>query len=550
MKKTIAWFLILILALGLAGCGGISIPGLSGSAEAEAAPAAPAFAPPRELSGVRDEDGGAWLPTMDGGVFRLDSEEITQSVITPDRSRAVYIEDGALYTCRIPDGEPERLDREAVLIYGATDSSVLYVRAGEDGLLDLFRCSYDGEKPLAVRRGVSPDMEDHMVCSSRSLNVAYADDGRLYYLDEHADSPEKIGTYEGVAEFLYVADNGSFVVWMDKVEVSSYNYTSTVMCWEDGERSRLCEFEGSDALVFADLSERYFVFTCNSGGDTYLKEVGGEAVRLRLPRPIDYFPATPRGWFHMVDYDPAEGLYLLDADATLYWFDAEGEREKVVSEIDYPSFDSGSFACSRGFLFYLKDGNLYAGPVAGSELDAEKVMSDVSYIVPPVPDAEVIWFTRGEEDDYAQLYALRVGDTEPVKVAGEVYSELNCIIPGTDGKSVLFYKDFEFPLTGTLYRYAWGDEGPVKISRDVLVEQQEDLMAYAGFASLLPWRMNELGMWMGLICADTSSFLYRKSIDVRENDEVFYNLMYFDGEESTRLAGDVTYYAYVYYLLL
>ena len=510
MKKKIAWLLILVLALGLAGCGG------SSGDEGPESAAAPNYYP-TAFVGAINEDGNAFVPTMDGGVFEVNGE-VRDIYITPDRSKAVYLDDdGGLFYIEIPDGERERIARDAASCRVSDKCVWYFTEDEEEDEVCLYRYAYGDEEAFRVF-SAERDAAGNMGFDARGLNAVYTVDEKVYYLGWNDAEPEKIGAYEGVIYNFFVAQNGSFAVWAD---ISGS--TVTLYCWENGERSRLGEFESTSqypyCLFFADPSEQYFTAACDGSEIMFFKKIGEDAVKIKLPDKLsiaNMFPKTPQGYFGYVPYDPAGGFYILSGD-TLCWIDSEGEREKAASNV-------ADFTTAGGWIYLLDaDGNLRAGPAEGSELELEKIAGDVGAIVNSAIGADVIYYLRSVSDSHGTLYALEVGGVEPVKVAGGVYSSY--LTYGTDGKTIYFFKDCDSvpgtsnTMAGSLYRYTFGDESPEKISGDVVVEYVR--------SGVNPY------------VAEADSFLYRKAPEYRDGS-LYFNWMYYDGAESVRLAGDVS----------
>ena len=514
MKKMTALVLALVLALGLVGCGGTG--GLFGGGGAGTASAAALTYYPEVIQGAHNDDDKAYVPTMDGEVFEVKGE-VEDICITADRSKAVYTDtDGGLFYIEIPDGERERIARD-VMGFQASDKGVWYATYDEEeDEVTLYRYAYGDEEAFRVF-SAEEDAVGNLGFDNDNLNAAYAIDEKVYYVGWTDAEPEKIGSFEGDVTIEYVAKDGSFVVWSDQSDS-----TITIYCWENGERVKVGEFESSSwyayCYVLVDQTEKCFTATCTGSEAMFFKRIGEDAIKIKLPDSLSsLYPMTPQGRFDYVTYDPAGGFYVL-SDDTLYWIDSEGEREKAASNVE-------SFTTVKGWIYTLDgDGNLRAGQATGSELELEKIAGDVSAIRTTAIGSDVIYYLRDVSDSYGTLYALEVGELEPVKVTGDVYSSY--LTYGTDGKTIYFFKDVDDVSgtssysAGSLYRYTFGDESPEKISGDVVVESPE-----SGF---------------NLYVVDGGSFLFRKGAEYRDST-LYFNWMYSDGVESTKLVGDVTF---------
>ena len=507
MKKTVAIILAFVLGLSLVACGQSTSP----------QNAKPETNSP--IAAKYDGDGIAYIPLMSGNAAKIDND-VFRSAVTPDRTHIVVLtKDGVLYFTDADQTAKTQVTDKGDSIQIVADEGVLYTDSDGDYHRYLFADGSD----------VNIGKVDTYKQSETGFNVAFAVDSSLYVFAGSAQEKEKIGNIVNSCKFLYVSNDGKTIYWNDYEE-----YEETVFISVDGDKTKIGTFETSSKYTATAVTyngKNKFAVVTNYNSDTlFVVPETGEPLKIKLGNELASSTVFTKTGLLSKDTSTAfPGIYVTvegsDGD-NLYYIDAGGEREKVLSKI-------GAYAIYDNYLHYIdEDNNFKTAKIAEATLsDEEKITGDVE-IMYSASNNGYIYFVKdlSSTDATGILYAYKKG-SDPVKVA----SDVSCseywglwLIKGSnssDGKTMYFYKDSTdikdtYNDYAVLYKYTYGDAEPTKVASDVVVGSIN-----SGYTS-------------GLI--NNNSFTYLKYSSVKDED-VIGDWYYFNGTDSSKMATDVIY---------
>lgn len=505
MKKTIAIILAFVLSLSLAACGQSTSP-KSAKAETNAC-----------VLAKYDSDGIAYVPLMSGNIAKID-DDVLVSAVTPDRGHIVVLtKDGVLYFTDADQATKTQVTDKAGSLQAVATEGLLYADTDGDFHRYLFADGSD----------VNIGVVDAGKLSDAGFSVAFTVDSSIYVLSGSAQEKEKLGNVTNSCTFLYLSDDGKTVYWNDY-----RNYEETVFVSVDGERTKIGTFETSSkytgAAVTYNENQKFAVVT-NSHSDTlFVVPESGEPLKVKLGSELASSAIfTKTGPLSDDTSSAFSGIYVSlsgsDGD-NLYYIDAKGEREKVLSKID-------SYTIYDGSLYFVdEDNNLKTAKLTGATLSDEKKLAGDVEILDTANHHGYFYFIKdySSSDNTGVLYTYKKG-SDPVKVASDVvcwkYGSSGFIrgANSTDGKTIYFYKESTdikdtYDDYAVLYKYTYGDAEPTKIASDVIVGSTN-----SGYLS-------------GAI--NNNSFTYLKYSSVKD-DDIIGDWYYFNGTESSKMASDV-----------
>ena len=508
MKKTVAIILAFVLSLSLAACGQSTSP-------RNAKPETNTL-----IAAKYDGDGVAYVPLMSGSAAKID-DDVFRSAGTPDRAHIVVLtKDGVLYFTDADQTTKTQVTDKGDSIQIVADEGVLYTDSDGDYHRYLFADGSD------VNIGEVSTYKQ----SETGFNLALAVDSSLYVLAGNAQEKEKIGNIINSCKFLYVSNDGKTAYWNDYKENEE-----TVFISVNGDKTKIGTFETSSdkytgSAVTYNGNNKFAVVTNYYSDTLFVVPESGEPLKIKLGNELASSTVyTKTGRLSKDTSSAFSGIYVTvegsDGD-NLYYIDAKGEREKVLSKI-------GAYAIYDNYLYFLdEDNNLKVAKIEDTTLsNEEKITGDVE-ILDAASDNGYVYFVKdyNSTDGTGILYAYKKG-SDPVKITSDVscskYFGVGYIkgSNSADGKTIYFYKDSTdikdtYSDYAVLYKNTYGDAEPTKIASDVVVGTIN-----SGYAS-------------GLI--NNNSFIYLKYSSVKGED-IIVDWYYYNGTDSSKMAADVIY---------
>lgn len=511
MKKMIVILLTVVLVLSLAACG------QSSSAKDETKMCIDAHC---------DSDGIAYVPLMSGKVAKID-DDVAEAKLTPDRTRIVVLtKDGVLYYTDTDQAKKTEItDKGDYTIY-VRDEGVLY--KGSDGNYHRYLFADGSDVNIGGAKHSSSRL------SETGFNAVFAIDSSMYILPENAHEKEKIGSTAEYCRFLYLSDDCKTVYWQEIEDDEA-----TVFISVNGEKTKLGTFETSSRStdVTYNKNHKFAVVTNYDDDILFVVPESGEPIKVKLGNALASEAIYTKAGPLSEDTSSAfSGIYVCVRGSdgnNLYYIDANGEREKVLSGI-------GSYVIYDDFIYFVdEDDNLKTAKLAEETLSKEEKITghvDIMDTSTGINNDGYIYFIRNydDTDETGTLYVCKKG-SDPKKIA----SDVTCYkygsggmgsIPvreGADGKTIYYFKDcIDITDNGPMYHYAvlykctYGDSEPTRIASDVVVNTIS-----SGYAS-------------GAI--DNNSFLYLKYYSIKDGAAVG-DWYYYNGKESVRMASDIIY---------
>ncbi len=532
MKKKLSILLLLALCLSLAACGGKT------DVAKTDAPA------PIAVGAKMTKDGTAFIPLADGTCIKI-NDDVREAYITADRQRVVVqLEDGTLYVTDPKLEKKQTICDDCENLQAIREGGFFY--KNKSGSLCRFL--------FADSSSLSFAMPDACTLASNSLSILYAADNELWRLGASESEPEKIavlsdGRFERDAYLAAISDDAETCVWVteeldgtQKINLRDGEDVSVIGSVKYAEdRETRATFSKDQTLLFISNTESDYA---------WIKKSGEPVVRVKLG-------ALPDGWTvyanggELSEQNAADvsSLYFsVEADngSNVYNISLNGDRDRVYTGVeDY-------IVSNDRIIFTNTDYTLFSAKLDGSAATEEQRIATRVADFDVTQNGKYIYFIKnGSESDSgpdtASLYCYKVGEAEPVKVADDVacyYSEISGLSVSylfgsmynrysTDGASVFFFKDGEetVPDTylayhGTLMSWTYGDEAPTKLSSDVR------------FYTPLS------GLSGGI---DPKGFWFQKYTSADSSGNIYTDLMFYNGKETTKLASDIFISADNYY---
>lgn len=506
--RIVAFFLTLLLALTLCGCGG------------EGAATSHFSAEPRTVYGTVDADGTAYLPVMNGTTVTLQGN-IRRAMLLKDRTTIIVLEkDGRLYTTTVSAaGEKTVIADDAASIEYVAASGVVYRSDKEN----YFRYLFSDESTVALGKNITS------VVGTDSLSLLLADDqGKIYLLPEGAAEPEKIGSFEDTILPIAVSNDGKTAVWVEK---NTSAETHTICLYTNENCNRLETVDSRYSYVNAQFNhdETFLAVADSYASNLYFAAMGDEDITTAKLGNELYFNTvyTKNGLLRNDAAQTMDGLYALvtaESSASIYYISPDGDREKVAGNVT-------DMEIAGGRLYYLDDeNNLYTGKLHGSELQEEnKIAGDVN-LFKLSPDGRYAYYLKNGEENVGMLSRYNASRGESEKVSSNAYSYLSdywssaYFYVSEDGKSVYFFEDVEehvggsYSSVGTL-KCATEGEDAVKIATDVIATLPDSALEDSYVRS--------------------NSFTFEKYLSADGDGNLMVNWMYYNGTESQTIAKDV-----------
>ncbi len=513
MKKATVIVLLLAMMLTVCGCA-FSLPsrGSKGYVTYET----------NFMNAMVDEDGKVHFATFSDKGLSIKGEYLSGRMSYDRKKIAVLDKDGTLtaYTDVSDLEKKETVATDAANLRFVGDYGLFY----EDGDKNLFRYSFvDGENTAL---GNSSDIDAYYL--NKYYNLLYAKDGGIYLLKNDTSEPERIAKYDTDknVDFLAISKDCNIFAWSIEEGQSCELYI-----YENGESEKIGTMELSSRYSYVygltnEVSNCTILYSYDSDV-MYIKPLGKEVVKVKLGKEFSAGSYTKNCNFRWDPSDSFTGLYVLtdaDTDKNLYYIDAEGDREKVLSGVkNYHIFE--------GYLYYTdSDSTLYYAKLNGAEIDEPVKLSNDVIAFSYAMNAPYIYYQKNYDQNEATLYMYKSGEKDPVKVSSGVYASSSFssiytnLSNSMDGKTIYYFKDVEQDVgdtyndIGTLYSFTYGSDSSVKISGDVVVGS-----ITSGYypSEIKP-----------------SSFVFKK-YDSDTSDAILVNWMFYNGSDSTVFAKDL-----------
>ena len=506
MKKSLAMLLLAAMCLSLCACA-------AGSTKTGAEPAV--------ILGKAGADGDAWVSRMNGEAVKIKGE-IVRCYLLTDRSTVIALtDDGALFRTTVSDTEDRTTLAENVnKVNVVKDSGIIFT----DTKNYQYRLKFGGVEPLKLGEDLA------MAVADDTLSLMYADgDGNICILPENEEEAEKIANWKSpTVQVESISNDGKTALW---IEINKDKNESVSYLYHDGEKTKLTTLDtsSSSATIRFNKSQNAFAVADIHSDEFYFQNKGKELVKVRLSDDLGSSTLyTASGNLTYDNGKTIDGLYItVDADNgdNVYYVTAEGEREKLLSNVKEIDIQSGSIG------YIDEDDNLRVAKLNGVELkDEKKVAGDVAALRLS-KDGKYLYYVKGvdTERNIGALYRYTLKSEKSEKIASETYIwgmfgfYLSYFYVSEDGRTVYYFEDVEkiedtYTNYGT-FKCATVGKDPVKIGTDILVQTPND------------------GMKGGYINAN--GFVYSKYVSLNADEEPVVNWMFYNGKDCVTLAKDV-----------
>jgi len=461
-----------------------------------------------------DEGYSAYLPLDDGSCIEI-KDEVERAYLTPDRKHLVVgLCDGMLYVTDTAQSEKQVICENYWDIEYLTDKGFVYYDEDEN----MYRVLFSDYSKVELGEDIAIEFAEN------TLSLVCAYDKGVYTLAETESEYVKRGSWSKTVRVEAVSDDAQLCLWT----VTEDNVNTTYLS-EGDEKTKLFETEYvskySSGIVVSFSADQQTVVVGNLYDDSlWIKKRGEEPVKAKLSDTLASRSLyTEKGNIEDVNAGDIQSLYVsVDADGlnNLYHISPEGDRERVLNDVLV-------YSIADNKVVYQNDDGLYYAEVKAAELGEEERISGEAEDVWVSRNGKYVFYRKNVDDNEGTLYCYKLGEDEPVKVAGNVTTSGMC--EGLDNGSLLFFKNKEeagdsyYSYFGTLYSWAYGDEEANKIGGEVLLYTLD-----SGYSEDI---------------IDINNFTYLKYTESIDGFD-FGNLMHFDGKESTRLASDVSYDLY------
>lgn len=458
------------------------------------------------------DDGTACIPLYDGTSIVI-NDDVKSAILTKDRKHIiVLLKDGTLYVTNKELSEKNMIADNCYSIYSVKDDGFFY--RDEDNSFSLYRILFADYSSVHIENVVNISL------AQDNTTALYAtDDGNIYTMLSTASVGTKVDTYESI-RLETISNDGQLSLWR-----TDENGVRTIVLNDGDDRTELegvndRDYDYSYTSATFSKDQKIIVITDYDSEEMWIKTAGSDVVAVKLgadPSPVIY---TENGLLADEVSADVTGFYIgTSSDAgtyNLYYVPMSGDRERVLSKVS-------DYEISDGKIFYTDEESvLYCAALNGAAIGKEtKIASDVDYFE-MTDNGKFIYYKK--KNGYYELYCYKIGNKEPVKIPSDVYTDRRTITYSTDGATVFFFRDdiedirsSYYSAHGTLMKWSYGSESAEKVASDVLIDSVS-----GGLDS------EEV---------DSRSFMYMKYTFFDE-DNVFGNWMYFNGEESIMVATD------------
>ena len=461
------------------------------------------------LSGVIDEEYTGYVQLMDGNSIKI--KDVVWACMTPDRKKIVYLSNNNCLYIMNPDASEKIRISDAYKDLGYIDDYIVLYSNDED---EFIRYSIADNSAISLEVPFG-ELWYRILCSENNGNVLYSDGDSVYKITS-ANGKERLSRVDGYCIPMHISDNGAEAVWMD-VEQQDDDLEGTLYTYKDGARSKIGELDVTDdafgsiyPLYISNATGSYAVMTCESCDELYVLNKNQDPIHVKLG---DYYHSdsdvdcisTINGPIQNDNSSTFNGIYaILSEDekylsqASLYYIDKTGDRERVVSNIQ-------GYSINDGYIVYLnKDDELIRGRLNGSEIENEKKIADDVDGTLTRNGTDYIYYFKdmSKSGEVACLYVVK-GNGSPRKISGDCYT--NYVHFSADFKTAYYFKEYDGDdNTGSLYKYDYGRNKSERISDSVRVDSLTS--GYYDTEIL-----------------DNDAFSYKKTISKHDYNWIFYN---------------------------
>lgn len=467
------------------------------------------------------EDGSAYIILPEDGSCIVIDGEIMFARITADRKHVVVMqEDGTLYVTNKKLSKKTVIADNAERIYSFRNDGFIYMNKN----MGEFRVLFSDNIPLKL------DTNTGFLSATNNLSLAYVtQEGEIYTLSADSNEGVRISSNAQDVELLGISDDGQTAFWSALV-----NDTPTLYLAENGIKEKLGELDGSSyfGYSYAKFSKDSELATLASwySDSMWIKKAGEAAVKVKLgsncARP--YYICTESGPIDRTKASKISSLYVSapsDKGMNLFYISSDGSRERILSGVD-------DYVIANGAIFYTDvDQNLYCGKLNKASISGEKRIASEVYCFSAAQNGKYIYYMKDCADGFGDLFCFKTGSDSAQKIGSDVaYYDTGygygwtCLHFSPDGGTVLYYIDTEIiPGTGrynsSLMMWSYGDKAGVKIADDVIADSVSSARSTGDF--------------------DPKGFVFSKYSRTDSNNNLFVDLIYYDGKTMTRLAADV-----------
>lgn len=443
---------------------------------------------PVAISAYVSGNGDGYVCYGNGKTLHIGSD-VDEAVMTADRKRVVVLaKTGTIYWKNVKNGEQTNIYNASegesklisvcnnMVIYAVSTTQIKQVQDPNRGMIvdheeeRVTYYSYSFREDAMYVLGSEDELDAIAVSMTSQLScgvgaVAYAKDGTVYTYG--GTTPMSVDRYDDgndSVEILSVSPDGGAVVW----GVQNSSYTTKIYLSTGTSRHMLDSFGSGEAVSSAYemncpiSSSDQLVVVCSD--KVYIKN-GDDFNSVTLPDAV----ASPYAYGtdgKMISVSKSfivtSGFFVLtqNGDAfDLYMIKADGERNRIVSDID-------DFAIADGMLAFERDGKLSVAEFNAKKGEIENTVSfpNASDISSVQAVGKYVYFTDGSGALYR--YSVKKEETSCI------YRDVDKFILSDDGKTVYFIIDAEAVSDGVTY----GDlirntekDGNERIDEDVLV---------------------------------------------------------------------------------
>lgn len=397
----------------------------------------------------------------------------------------------------------------------------------------LYRVSFDDNSILEVG-----DCEDSIYSTDGSLCL-FSANGEIFKLSYDVDSPESIGTYNKVysPKMLFISNDGTVSIWAERFEGESYR----IYICDNDNVSEISETspDGYDigVKIYSTFDNKKIVMIDENEHSVFIKYRDKDVQKIKLPGQIDSFNFCTANGNVKNESSSTSNSYYISVEGfdesfpslkNVYYLSDDGLSERVLTDII-------QFGVYKNKIYYIdEDMDLYTAELDKyNAFNQEKIASDTNTLTVS-GNGEYVYYMKNCEDDSGELHCYNSKTKDVQKISLDVYcmtfsltflSTIDFLIECDDNKSIYYYKNMEigsdpFYMYGELFLYDSTKHENKKIGSDVLL-----FTASSGYVS---GNLNK------------NNIVYQKYVEIN-NGDVISDLMYYNGENTFKLASDIEY---------
>lgn len=487
---------------------------------------------------VKADRSEAFIPLPNGKIIDIVDNDILSAYITKDRKHVVVsLLGGTIYVTN------QNLDDKWIVTNNSNYDGLqirnegLTYRSDKEGANQAIvaRVSFEDRSVVECTISYEADGFADYVVSENANTILYKDyiSNAIYVLPSNQTDMIRIDSLESdvvSSHVRTVSDDGEVAIW----SIYDGNAEKTVL-YENGEKKVL------DGYKTIKMSGDQKTIVLSDEENLWIKVRGKDIVSVKMNGATLSPFYTNGSRLELVPSSSITELYAItrgsDERYSLYRISLDGEKDRLLFKAKSISIESNQVAYVDAY------DDLYVATIGSMELEEEKKIASDVYCALLAGSGKYVYYMKDVSRKEGTLYAYRMGDTAPIKIASQVLfvDRAYDMWGSEDGKALVFMKNVESAdsfyyrsdeINGKLMQWHYGDESPIKIASDSIV-CEESTKQYRSIACHVGENAYGDANTIGILTESDGFYYYRWNGSS-------WNYMYFTGRDSVKVATDVS----------